>query len=104
MITFCGFYAITVVYFITFLFIILNSKKVSVKVSAQKMMSIKLKHQNIEKHEQGMQISKAVQYCNYKYIFLIQKYITKTTVMVFWRLEQINGISINFNGDNCFEI
>jgi hypothetical protein len=24
--------------------------------------------------------------------------------MVFWELERINGISINFNGENCFEI
>jgi hypothetical protein len=38
------------------------------------------------------------------YIFLIQKHLTKTTEVVFWDLERINGISINFNGENCFEI
>lgn len=40
----------------------------------------------------------------YKYIFLIQKHVTKTIGVVFLGLERINGISINFNGENCFEI
>ena len=34
----------------------------------------------------------------YKCIFLIQKHETKTTGLAFWRLERINGISINING------
>ena len=54
----CAFCAFTKVYFITFLFINMDWKKVSVKVSAQKkMMSIELKCEIIEKHEQGLLVT-----------------------------------------------
>ena len=52
---FCTFCAFTILYFIPFLFIIMDPKKVSVKFSAQKRMSIELKLAKIiAKHEQGV--------------------------------------------------
>ena len=44
-------------------------------------------------------------FVNYKFIFLIQKHVTKTIKgSKMFGLERINGISINFNEENCFEI